>query len=443
MRIKLLSVIVSFLLLSIGISSCLDSDETYEFSTDATVHAFGLDTIYGKHYTFTIDQLNRLIYNRDSLPVGADTLIDRILIDTFSVTGWVTSGSPIDTIFNMADSVDLRPAMNSEGMKFKVFAADGVTSREYTLQVHVHLQDPDSLMWNNMEAYGAPFAEMPVAGEQRCVILHNELLLYTGTQTIYRTSTLTGEYGWSQSATEGLPADALPTTLIQFGGRLYMLTPEGDVFTSGDGTRWSRSEGLSGTTKALVAAMEADELAGRPAMLAGIGQDAEGVTRFCTTTDGATWSYGEEVPEGFPTRNIYHTMQLSATGTKKCVAVGMPATRPEATVPWFTADGMGWAQLNNTAYDTYCPILNNPSIFYYGDRFYCMGEGFEALYASITALAWRATEEKVLLPEGLKGVTSYSMAVDDNRFIWIVAAGQGTPNAVWRGRLNRFGFDIQ
>ena len=72
MKIKLLSVIVSFLLLSIGISSCLDSDETYEFSTDATVHAFGLDTIYGKHYTFTIDQLNRLIYNRDSLPVGAD-----------------------------------------------------------------------------------------------------------------------------------------------------------------------------------------------------------------------------------------------------------------------------------------------------------------------------------------------------------------------------------
>ena len=180
--------------------------------------------------------------------MGADTLIDRILIDTFSVTGWVTSGSPIDTIFNMADSVDLRPAMNSEGMKFKVFAADGVTSREYTLQVHVHLQDPDSLMWNNMEAYGAPFAEMPVAGEQRCVILHDELLLYTGNQTIYRTSTLTGEYGWSQSATEGLPADALPTTLIQFGERLYMLTPEGAVFTSADGTKWSRYEGLSGTT---------------------------------------------------------------------------------------------------------------------------------------------------------------------------------------------------
>ena len=94
MRIKFLSVIVSFLIVSFALSSCLDSDDNYEFSSDATIHAFGIDTIHGKHYKFTIDQLNRLIYNRDSLPVGSDTIIDRILIDTMTVTGWITSGSP-------------------------------------------------------------------------------------------------------------------------------------------------------------------------------------------------------------------------------------------------------------------------------------------------------------------------------------------------------------
>lgn len=90
MRIKFLSVIVSFLIVSFALSSCLDSDDNYEFSSDATIHAFGIDTIHGKHYKFTIDQLNRLIYNRDSLPVGSDTIIDRILIDTMTVTGWIT-----------------------------------------------------------------------------------------------------------------------------------------------------------------------------------------------------------------------------------------------------------------------------------------------------------------------------------------------------------------
>ena len=155
MRIKFRSVIVSFLIVSFALSSCLDSDDNYEFSSDATIHAFGIDTIHGKHYKFTIDQLNRLIYNRDSLPVGSDTIIDRILIDTMTVTGWITSGSPTDTVFVISDSVDLRPAMNNDaGMLFKAHAADGVTVREYKLKVNVHLQDPDSLVWTDMQNRG-------------------------------------------------------------------------------------------------------------------------------------------------------------------------------------------------------------------------------------------------------------------------------------------------
>ena len=134
MRIKFLSVIVSFLFVSLAISSCLDSDDSsYELSSDATVHAFGLDTIYGKHYTFTIDQLRRVIYNRDSLPIGADTIINHILIDTFTVSGWVTAGIN-DTIFDYTkDSVDFAPIVNKqEGMKFKVHAPDGTYPVSYT-----------------------------------------------------------------------------------------------------------------------------------------------------------------------------------------------------------------------------------------------------------------------------------------------------------------------
>ena len=171
MRIKFLSVIVSFLIVSFALSSCLDSDDNYEFSSDATIHAFGIDTIHGKHYKFTIDQLNRLIYNRDSLPVGSDTIIDRILIDTMTVTGWITSGSPTDTVFVISDSVDLRPAMNNDaGMLFKAHAADGVTVREYKLKVNVHLQDPDSLVWTDMQKRGNVFSNTINSGQQKAVV---------------------------------------------------------------------------------------------------------------------------------------------------------------------------------------------------------------------------------------------------------------------------------
>ena len=47
MRQKFLSVIVSFICLSVGISACMDDEETYAYSSDASIRAFGLDTIHG------------------------------------------------------------------------------------------------------------------------------------------------------------------------------------------------------------------------------------------------------------------------------------------------------------------------------------------------------------------------------------------------------------
>ena len=46
MRIKFLSFIASFFMVSFVITSCLDDDNDIEYSPDATIHAFELDTIY-------------------------------------------------------------------------------------------------------------------------------------------------------------------------------------------------------------------------------------------------------------------------------------------------------------------------------------------------------------------------------------------------------------
>ena len=81
MRIKLLAAIASFLVASISMSSCLGGDDTIEYSPNAIVMAFELDTIHGVSYVFTIDQLNGHIYNQDSVPVVPDTIIDKILIN--------------------------------------------------------------------------------------------------------------------------------------------------------------------------------------------------------------------------------------------------------------------------------------------------------------------------------------------------------------------------
>lgn len=447
MRIKFLSVIISFLLVSIGISSCMDSEE-YAYSTDATIHAFGIDTIKGKSYQFTINQLDRHIYNRDSLPVGSDTIIDRIYLDTLLVTGWVTSN---DTLVSVEDSLNLTPAINrawGDGIKLKAFAADGISSREYTLSVHVHLQEPDSLVWEDMQQVAPVFSATINEGEQKSVIWKDELLVYSAHNKLYRTpihflTVAENRYGWSEEAVSGLPTDVVLTSMINFGDVLYVLTKEGDLYTSATGSTWEKNDSLSGNMVALVGSLPANEVSGLPTTLMGICKDENGKQIYCTTSDLSAWTIGEEIAEGFPTENIYSAALTTANGVGKLIAVGMPQANENATTPWFTMDGNGWASLATTSFDAYCPAIDHPAIIYYGGDFYMFGGSFEAIYKSVAGIAWEETEELFLLPEAFKDKGSYSLTVDKENYIWIVWGGNGTPNEVWRGRLNRLGFTIQ
>ena len=174
MRIKFLSVIVSFLFVSFAMSSCLGDDDPIEYSPNALVQAFELDNILGVNYAFTIDQLSGRIYNQDSLPVGSDTIIDRILIKTLSTAGYVVAvdAAGKDSLFNIEDSVNLVNTMeilpdgtSGKPFKFRVYAPDLEHKKEYSLSVRVHQQQPDSLNWGD-GPIAQPFAPA-ITGKQK------------------------------------------------------------------------------------------------------------------------------------------------------------------------------------------------------------------------------------------------------------------------------------
>jgi len=466
MRIKFLSVIMSFLLMSIAISSCLNSDDNYEYSSDATIRAFGLDTIKkGIYYKFTIDQLKREIYNVDSLPVGSDTIIDKILIDTLNVTGWVTSGLQ-DTLFNnLTDSVDLR-----EPITLKVHAADGVTTREYKITVNVHKQDPDSLIWR--EALSLPTS--PAANKQKSVILKNDaeeenLYVYTSTTSAYRSSLGNPAHlSWNSIEVTGMPANADLGSIVSFRNQLFVATPSGEVFCSNNGSVWVNAgiqevkeskEVQSMQMSTLVATLEADELTGiSEETLIGILLDG-GQKYFCISTDGKNWTRSKEtVSNDFPIKDIYATVFTNASGIKQTVVVGKTETSAKAVVPWFTMDGLTWADMS-TPSDFYCPAIENPAIMYYGGLFHMMGGKFETIYSSRVGIAWNESadkfkyamkkivtpgededdEEEVTYESLFKDKGDYSLTIDKNHYIWIV----WNDGSVWRGRLNKLGFKIQ
>ena len=142
------------------LTACFNDDTTSpaEVSTDCVVTSFGLgnlqrtlhkrttdgkkdssyvQNIAGINYAFTIDQERNTIYNQDSLPLG--TNLSSVKPQTFTVSGvarLVSLLNQSDTVFSTTTAVDL-----TKTRTLHVYGLDGVSRRNYTLEVRVHRED--------------------------------------------------------------------------------------------------------------------------------------------------------------------------------------------------------------------------------------------------------------------------------------------------------------
>lgn len=452
MRIKFLSVIVSFLFVSFAITSCLDNDNAaVEYSTDAIIRGFEIDSAkLGKIYRFTINQLAGEIYNQDSLPQGADTIIVKTMIRTLTTaSGYVVllNKAGTDSIkddvkqgLNTVDSFDLR-----NPIRVKVLASEAVNQmyqgvpesqykkfvKTYTIRVNVRQQDPDSLDWGK-EPIAVNYAPT-IDGAQKSVILNNEIFVYAENSPAYFASTTQGG-SWQEAATSGLPTTRL-TSLLNFKNTLYATTGDKKVYQSTNGKSWIESP-LSGDVLVLIAPI-GNLITGIKTFMV----NGEEVKKFCTTTNLTTWEVGETVPVNFPYDNISATTYENSIGVPDVMIVGNTvnltgedAKNDTTTVAWGFMEGREWAELSTTSTNHQCPKLKDPSIIRYNDAFYIFGKDSASFYTSFTGIVWKKADKKFLLPESFKATKpDYSMVVDDQHFIWIM---QSKPNEVWRGRLN-------
>ena len=355
MRIKFLSVIVSFLLVSFAMSSCLGDDDPIEYSPNALLQAFELDKVLGVNYQFTIDQLTGEIYNQDSLPVGSDTIIDRILIKTMTVAGFVTirnSANTEDSIFNIADSVNLVGTVEKP-FRFKVWAPDMEHTREYALSVRVHQQQPDSLNWGK-GPIGTNFAPQ-IKGKQKSIIFNNQIYVYgPSSSSVYYTTLSNGQLGtdgtWNSSLINGLPSTDL-TSIVNFNSTLYATTAaDKKVYSSNDGINWEEAPAFGDNTVVLIAPIGNS--------LTGI-KTLDNEDMFCTTTNGSDWTEEGVVPKNFPRNNISVTSFQNITGVPNIMIVGnIPeenkTENDTATVAWGYMQGQEWAALDDSSYP--CPL---------------------------------------------------------------------------------------
>ena len=505
MRIKFLSIIASFFMVSFLITSCLNDDTEINYSPDATIHAFALDTIgYGKTYKFTIDQNNHLIYNEDSLPVHADTIIDRILIKTLTTaSGIVTMKSKEgqDSIININDSIDLRPYVNKktdEYLQIKVWAPDmqEAHTRTYRIGIRKHLYDPDSLGWNYRGNTSIPQGGI----EQKSVLLESNMITYAVEGSALKaykisadpapiTTAITGPIDVNESSS--IFDNQLPTSIIAYKSKLYATSSNlnGKVYESTNGIDWEESTSLFNGKKVVM-------------LLAPLNDRITYITeiddkKYFNSTANVTPARGvvadlQAVPEDFPTKNFSYTSYTTGTNVPGIMLVGDYETQPtvvnsteETIVPWGYM-GNSWQPFppNNVA--TSCPGLEHPSIIYYNSKFYIFGSGFNAFYVSDAGIAWNKANYKFSFPNyagwgasptplyspeetpEFRGREIYSAVLDPaTAYIWI-SFSKGTAtftekvtttdktretsevtqtypyeSEVWRGRLTQLWFDIE
>lgn len=197
-----------------------------------------LDSVF-----FSIDLKTAQIFNADSLPYG--TRINRLVPKiTYTAASRAEISFPrpgqtdsvINYLTNSTDSVDF-----SYGpVKFLIVSGNGEAERTYTIKVNVHKMKPDSLCWTDM-AYSTLPTNLSTPDTQRAIRLDSKAYCLTaaaGSYCMASTSTPVDKDSWDKSTVAfGFAPDV--NTLAATSNAMYILSTDGDLYTSADGLSWT------------------------------------------------------------------------------------------------------------------------------------------------------------------------------------------------------------
>ena len=457
MKLRVLNIICCLFIAACGITSCLHSDEIeYEFSSNASITAFaikdsiitrypavvnGKDTtlskgIVGTDYPFVIDQSTGLIYNPDSLPVGTD--VSKVVLDITADSYAIYIVAETDSLWEEKDSLNF-----NNPIQFKVLAEIGTFGRTYTAKINVHQQDPEIMGWQKLNCNFDTDIK-----EQKAVYLNNTIYVFgkQGEQTVITKTQATDGKDWTAPVHIDTPAEADITSAMAWGNQLYLLAGN-ELYTSQDGLSWEKV----GTTKLqqLIANVYSDE----NQKIMAIDTD----NHYTESQDGINWVSYEEMPDRFPTSRLSFTSYPLDTNKDiyRTVVVGDHGVASDSTtVAWTQLDtDTDWTDLEAQDNANACPKLENMTMVRYNNELYMFGgkgqrKGAIAPFSKIftskdNGITWQTTSKNVVFPEEFQTKYEesdgyYSSVVDENHFIWIMWSKTGE---VWRGRINKLGFD--
>lgn len=433
-------------------ASCSDDDK-YEFTPNNdcvitaatmgtlvrimhTTDSLGKDSTFkvavtGSLYPMSIDQERKLIYNVDSLPLG--TNISKVTFNTINSIGSLSIKSlktGNDTIFSISDSTDF-----SVPRTFTVHSTNGTSKVNYLMTINVHKEAPDTMKWHNA---ATAVNEIKDLKNTRSFALDGNLYLFgqkDGSTQLLKAKAddyINGQAAqWTATDTD---MAVNPQTIVRFNDIFYGVGAENQLISSADGISWTKVATEFKASTLVVA--------GSKVLFA----LSEG--KFYTSEDAINWTANDvDMPEYLPTE----------TATGVCIASRIDKTF-ESLVVVGEKDGKNvvWKrEIDLTGAETYPWIYIPASLSSQYNIPYTKHTALN-VYDGVTLMSG-LTPDNQLAPLYLSrdnGRTwktdliktpkaeandALAVTVDDNNFIWMFCGKSGE---VWRGRLNRLGWEI-
>lgn len=264
MNRKLSSLILATLTVAGAALAGCNSEPGYEFGKEADMTSSTMVTKFelGPNWRildnldsvfFSIDLVNRQIFNADSLPFGTDVSKLTVSVKTPNSPTlemlYVSTATGKDTVVNITDNP--KDSINfAYGTQYlRVTAPNGTTVANYRVKVNVHQVQPDSLMWTTGAAGTLP-TPIAMPAEQSTVRFGDRLLCLAGTSRRVTLATTADPFdfnSWQIADVTTLPANYVISSFTAAGDALYLLTSDGALYSTTDPTlaSWTQLEPAS------------------------------------------------------------------------------------------------------------------------------------------------------------------------------------------------------
>lgn len=399
---------------------------------------------------FAIDQFRDLIYNPDSLPYKTTLkkFLATINFGTYGA-GKVQLLYPNDSVAtweSTTDSIDFSTPLYP---KFLITAADGVTTKTYTVDIRIHKVNPDLLIWEDVTS---KLSQPTSIVKQKTLLKEDDTVakkdtFYTfskdnDSQLYLHKAGRDAAYS-SKKAITGLSAANINLdNIILFNGGFYVVGENKKGYSSEDGVKWTeKASGIYGIIGVLPAASAAKD------SLLVITENG-GKYSFSKTSDlnelKPVREFNGLETESFPISGFSAITNFDRTDLNKNLLIltgGENIGGKYGRLTWLIqVSNDNVLRLTSDVDHAVFPNISGIVNFMYDNYLYALISN--KLYKSASfGYKWIQAPVTEALVSGIPKASGQSVVVDRDNYIWIfggISTDSDNPiHQVWRGRLNK------